>query len=72
MTPSDRGVWHVAAPSPAVFVPSEGEGAVSRRIGRLPRRVVGSEGATVVWWEGDLPVVVVVVGRGRAGTAARL
>ena len=57
--PSAGGeLLHVAAPSPTGFVPSEGEGRVSRRVERLPRRVAGAGGATAVRWLGDLPAAV--------------
>ena len=57
--PSAGGeLLHVAAPSPTGFVPSEGEGRVSRRVARPARRVVGAGGPTAVRWLGDMPAAV--------------
>ena len=52
-------LWHIAAPSPTGFVPSEGEGTVSRRVPRPARHVLEmQQAAAAVWWRGDQPLAM--------------
>ena len=55
---ANNNLWHIAAPSPTGFVPSEGEGTVARRVPRPPRQVAETEETVAVSWRGDQPVAV--------------